>query len=189
MVSCHYARKDKHHTRLPHSQAFESLTKHTRRHSHSAVEQQTSPHTEQDLDAHSGATADLDTYTASMRTWTLDLFHTSFPTVPHRLSRHQYSYTTFSHTPTIVSPLYPKDSLLYSFGTPRLDSGDAEEQEEVLGDIGTTPCNTPKNRGLKRRSTVVAAKGGRVREEVVNKGEGQARSRPMELIRSLSCAA
>lgn len=185
MVSFHYTRKDREH-RLPHSQVFETLTKHTRRHSNPATQHQSSPQTQEDLYAPSGATADLDTYTASMRTWTLDLFHTAFPTVPHRLSRHQYSYTTFSHTPTIVSPLYPKDSLLYSNITPRVDSGDVEQ--EVLGDIGTTPCNTPKNRGLKRRSTVVAAKGGRVRDEVADEGEGQARLRPMELTRSLSCA-
>jgi hypothetical protein len=40
---------------------------------------------------------------------------------------------------------------------------------------------------LRRRSTVVAAKGGRVREEVADEGEGQARLRPVELVRSLSC--
>jgi hypothetical protein len=66
--------------------------------------------------------------------------------------------------------------------------GDAEsEEEEVLGDVGTTPCNTPKQRGL-RRSTVVAAKGGKIREEVADEGEDQARLRPVELRRSLSCA-
>lgn len=179
MVSFHYTRKDK-ESHLPHSHAF-GLIKHTRRHSHPAASRQsshTSLHTQPE-------TADLDTYTASMRTWTLNLFHTAFPTVPHRLSRHQYSYTTFSHTPTIVSPLYPKDSLLYSSITPRSVEAD---QEELLGDIDTTPCNTPKTRGLRRRSTVVAAKGGRVKEEIADEGEGQARLRPVELTRSLSCA-
>lgn len=57
-----------------------------------------------------------------------------------------------------------------------------------MGDIDTTPCNTPKTRGLRRRSTVVAAKGGRVKEEIADEGEGQARLRPVELTRSLSCA-
>jgi hypothetical protein len=65
--------------------------------------------------------------------------------------------------------------------------GSGDESEEVLGDIGTTPCNTPKQRGLRRRSTVVAAKGGRVRDEVADEGEGQARLRPVELVRSLRC--
>ncbi|CAD0101268.1 unnamed protein product [Aureobasidium mustum] len=185
MVSFLYPRKN--HSRLPHSQAFESMTKHTRRHSHPATEQ-TSPQIEEPH-AHPGA-ADLDTYTASMRRWTLRQFRTSFPTVSHRLSRHQYSYTSSSHTPTTVSPLYPTDSSLYncSIKTPRPDSAEAEEEEE-LGDVGTTPCNTPRNRGLKRRSTVVVAKGAKVREEVVNEGESQARLRPVELVRSLSCAA
>jgi hypothetical protein len=40
---------------------------------------------------------------------------------------------------------------------------------------------------LRRRSTVVAAKGGRIREEVADEGEGQARLRPFELVESLSC--
>lgn len=71
--------------------------------------------------------------------------------------------------------------------TPRASPRSGDE-EEVLGDIGTTPCNTPKNRGLRRRSTVVAAKGGKVKEEVTDEGEGQARLRPVELRRSLSCA-
>lgn len=182
MVSFNYTRKDKEH-HLPHSQAFSSLTKHTRRHNRPATSHQESSHTE---GFHTQPdTLDIDTYTASMRTWTLNLFHTAFPTVPHRLSRHQYSYTTFSHTPTIVSPLYPKDSLLYSSITPRSVEAD---QEELLGDIDTTPCNTPKTRGLRRRSTVVAAKGGRVKEEIADEGEGQARLRPVELTRSLSCA-
>jgi hypothetical protein len=65
--------------------------------------------------------------------------------------------------------------------------GDSGNGGEVLRDIDPTPCDTPKQRGLRRRSTVVAAKGGRVREEVADEGEGQARLRPVELIRSLSC--
>jgi hypothetical protein len=55
-----------------------------------------------------------------------------------------------------------------SIGTP----GATPEGEEVLGDIGTTPCNTPKQRGLRRRSTVVAAKGGKIRDEVADEGGG-----------------
>lgn len=187
MVSFHYPRRGQTQSRLPHSQAFESLMKHMR-HPHSATEQMSS-HTEQPY-IHPGA-ADLDLYTASMHRWTLGQFHSSFPTVPRRLSRHQYSYTTFSHTPTIVSPLYPRDSLLWdrSISTPRPDSVETEEEEEVLGDIGTTPCNTPKNRHLRRRSTVVATNGRRVRDEIAHEEEEQARLRPVELVRSLSCAA
>lgn len=186
MVPFLYPRKGKPtpQHQLPHSQAFEKHTKKHRRHSHhaevSATETETYP-----------GTADLDAYTANLHRWTLCQLHTSFPVVPHALSRHSSVHTTFTHTPTIVSPLYPTNSSLYncSIRTPRASplSGDAEHEEEVLGDIGTTPCNTPKNRGLRRRSTVVAARGGKFKEEVADEGEGQARLRPVELRRSLSC--
>lgn len=187
MVSFLYPRKGQTQSSLPHSQTFKSLKKHMRQ-PHSAAEQM-SLHTEQPY-THSGA-ADLDMYTASMHRWTLGQFHTSFPTVRRRLSRHQYSYTAFSHTPTIVSPLYPRGSLLWdccSISTPRLDSFEREEEEDVMGDVGTTPCNTPKDRRLRRRSTVVVAKGRKVREEVADEEEGQARLRPVELVKSLNCA-
>jgi hypothetical protein len=181
MVPFLYPRKGKpnpqHH--LPHSQAFShSTTKHTwHSHSQEATTETEVPHHYQD-------TADLELYTASLHRWTLCQLHTSFPTVPHNLSRHCSTSTTFTQTATIVSPLYPTNSSLYncSIRTP----GATPEGEEILGDIGTTPCNTPKQRGLRRRSTVVAAKGGRVREEVADEGEGQARLRPVELVRSLS---
>jgi hypothetical protein len=183
MVSFLFPRKGKskpqHH--LPHSQAFNYSTKHTRQPHPSETEIEDS-HTYPD-------SADLDTYTASLHRWTLCQLHTSFPTVPHNLSRHSTSSTSFSSTPTIVSPLYPTNSSLYnrSIRTPRLGDAEAEE-EEVFGDIGTTPCNTPKQRGLRRRSTVVAAKGRKVKEEVADEGEDQARLRPVELRRSLSYA-
>jgi hypothetical protein len=190
MVPFLYPRKGKskpqHH--LPHSQAFShSTTKHTR-HSQEATTETKVPHSYPD-------TADLELYTASLHRWTLCQLHTSFPTVPHTLSRHCTSSTTFTQTPTMVSPLYPTNSSLYdcSIRTPGATPGVAgldgsgDESEEVLGDIGTTPCNTPKQRGLRRRSKVVAAKGGRVRDEVADEGEGQARLGPVELVRSLSC--
>jgi hypothetical protein len=181
MVPFLYPRKGKpnpqHH--LPHSQAFShSTTKHTwHSHSQEATTETEVPHHYQD-------TADLELYTASLHRWTLCQLHNSFPTVSHNLSRHCSAATTFTQTATIVSPLYPTNSSLYncSIRTP----GATPEGEEILGDIGTTPCNTPKQRGLRRRSTVVAAKGGRVREEVADEGEGQARLRPVELVRSLS---
>ena len=184
MVPFLYPRKGKPtpQTHLPHSQALEKHAKKHRRHSHHA-EANTA-----EIDTYPDS-ADLDAYTAELHRWTLCQLHTSFPVVPHTLSCHSSVHVTFTHTPTIVSPLYPTDSSLYncSIMTPRASPRSGDE-EEVLGDIGTTPCNTPKNRGLRRRSTVVAAKGGKVKEEVTDEGEGQARLRPVELRRSLSCA-
>lgn len=186
MVPFLYPRKGPHpQSHLPHSQAFEKHTKKHGRHSHHA--EANIPDTDRYPDS-----ADLDAYTANLHRWTLCQLHTSFPVVPHTLSRHSSLHTTFISTPTIVSPLYPTNSSLFNCSirtpksTPRL--ADVEDEEEILGDIGTTPCNTPKNRGLMRRSTVVAAKGGKVKEEVADEGEGQARLRPVELRRSLSCA-
>jgi len=186
MVPFLYPRKGKTHPQhhLPHSHAYSHSRPH-KRHSHPKE-----PDTETS-ETYSGS-ADLDAYTANLHRWTLCQLHTSFPVVPHTQSRHSSLHTTFISTPTIVSPLYPTNSSLYncSIRTPKSTprSADAEDEEEILGDIGTTPCNTPKNRGLRRRSTVVAAKGGKVKEEVADEGEGQARLRPVELRRSLSCA-
>lgn len=191
MVPFLYPRKNQTKPRLPHSQAFEHSTKHTR---HSSSDSEASTTTTTSTDAHPGA-ADLDTYTHSLHHWTLYQLRASVPHTTRSLS-HETSHTTASATPTIVSPLYPTNSSLYNM--PRLSSasgsrssreGDTGYGEEVLGDVGETPCNTPRSRGLRRRSTVVAANKGRLRvkEEVCDEGEGQARLRPVELVRSLSC--
>jgi hypothetical protein len=183
MVPFLYPRKGKRDLRhhLPHSHAFEHSKGH-RRESHLQASET------DDSRTHQGP-ADLDTYTTNLHRWTLCQLHTSFPTVPHTRSRHSSLHTTS----TIVSPLYPTNSSLYNCSirsprsTPGLDGAESEE-EEILGDIGTTHCNTPKQRGLRRRSTVVAARRGKVKEEIADEGEGQARLRPVELRRSLSCA-
>lgn len=175
-------------TRLPHSTAF---TTSSRARSNSIQA------------CHFEAT-DLDTYTQTMRRWTLCQLRASIslPT----------PQPTSTPTPTIISPLYPTNSSLYGCNistptpivaptspfhnsstgslTPRPNERIEEEVAESLGDVGTTPCNTPRRRQVRRRCTVAAerAAGKKARDEVEGMGEGQARLRPVVLCRSLSCA-
>ena len=177
-------------TRLPHSTAFATSSR-TRRDSNQ--------------DCHFEPT-DLDSYTQTMRRWTLCQLRASIS-----LPTPQPTSTT---TPTIISPLYPTNSSLYgcNISTPTPNAAPAspfyasstgsltprptvalmedEEAGESLGDVGTTPCNTPSRRHLRRRCTVAAerAAGKKARDEVEGVGEGQARLRPVVLWRSLSCA-
>jgi hypothetical protein len=204
MVTFLYPRRDKHHQKqpLPHSHAFE----HSRKPHHtqtSTITQTTGtkaamssvanePHT------HPGA-PDLNTYTRTMRRWTLCQLKASATTTTTTTSPSSSRQTNCyymdipPYTQTIVSPLYPTNSSLYECSVSVSSSHNGHVQDEdALGDVGTTPCNTPRrNKGLRRRSTVAAeaAARKRARDEIADQGHGQARLRPVELVRSLSCAA
>lgn len=181
MVGFHFPRKD-HQRRLPHSRAFEASI------------QQSSQGSDSHSSSDSGSTTcpgapDLDAYTNTMRRWTLCQLRVSVAIPPYSGNpnnrHHSFSVTSvpnYTPTTTLVSPLYPTNSSLYECSIKTPDCGDE-------GNGFTTPCNTPRDRGLRRRSTVVAAARKKVRDEVRDEREGQAGLRPVELIRSLSCNA